>query len=306
MPDPDPGRVSPRAKERGSNQLGTLGSGNHFTEVGYVSEVYDADMAHTLGLEEDTVAVIIHTGSRGLGYQTCDDYLATMLHAAKKYGIDLPDKQLCAAPLTSPEGEQYLGAMAASANFAFANRQLIRHFVEECFLRTLNIGPAEAGVSTVYDVCHNIAKWETHIVDGTPRRVCVHRKGATRAFPPGHEGLSPQYRAIGQPVIIPGDMGRYSYVMVGAPGAYDETFGSCCHGAGRKMSRQKAKKQAKGRPILRELADRGIHVRATGRRTVSEEISEAYKDVADVVDVVDHAGIARKVARMTPMAVIKG
>ncbi len=302
----DPELVSERALERGRNQLGTLGSGNHFLEVQQVEEIHDEAAARALGLFPGQVTVSIHTGSRGLGYQVCDDHLKTMLRASAKYGIELPDRQLCCAPLTSPEGRQYLAAMAGAANFAFANRQLITHWVRETFEQVLGEGPARLRMGLIYDVCHNIAKWETHQVEGRNKRLCVHRKGATRAFPPHHPETPALYRDIGQPVLIPGDMGRYSYVLVGTPGAFDETFGSTCHGAGRVLSRHAAKKQARGHNIEAELAARGILVRAATRATMAEEISEAYKDVMEVVGVVQQAAIGKIVARLRPIAVIKG
>jgi tRNA-splicing ligase RtcB len=301
----EPDAVGARAKQRGKDQLGTVGSGNHFVEVGHVAEVFDATAAARLGLELGTVTVFIHSGSRGLGYQVCDDYLDHMVHAAAKYGIALPDKQLCCAPLTSPEARRYLGAMNAAANYAFANRQLMSHYVRRSLASIFGPGIAEA-TELVYDVCHNIAKFETHQVAGRLRRVCVHRKGATRAFPPGHPELGERFRDLGQPVLIPGDMGRYSFVLLGTPGAFAETFGSTCHGAGRRMSRHQAKQLARSRNVPRELEAQGILVRAASRGTVDEEIPEAYKDVAHVVDVVDAAGIGRKVVRLTPMAVVKG
>ena len=301
----DPDAVSARAKQRGKDQLGTVGSGNHFVEVGYVADVFDPAAATRLGLTPGTVTVFIHSGSRGLGYQVCDDYLDRMVGAADKYGIALPDKQLCCAPLGSPEARQYLGAMHAAANYAFANRQLMSHYVRRSLASIFGPDAAE-GTELVYDVCHNIAKFETHAVAGRPRRLCVHRKGATRAFPPGHPELGERFRDLGQPVLIPGDMGRYSFVLVGTPGAFAETFGSTCHGAGRRMSRHEARKVARARNVPRELAARGILVRAASRATVDEEIPEAYKDVARVVDVVHAAGIGRKVARLAPVAVVKG
>ncbi len=302
----DPGAVSEKALERGRAQLGTLGSGNHFVEVGYVAEIYDQKLADALRLKEDGVTVIVHTGSRGLGHQVCDDYIRVMLQAATKYGIELPDRQLCCAPITSNEGRRYWAGMACAANFAFANRQLISHWVRETFERVMGMGPKQLQLDLIYDVCHNIAKLEEHEVDGHRRRVCVHRKGATRAFPPNHAGIPEVYREIGQPVLIPGDMGRCSYVLVGTEKAFTDTFGSTCHGAGRVMSRHQAKKVARGRAITRELEDRGIIVRSAGRATIAEEISEAYKDVTDVVDVVHHAGISKKVAKLVPGGVIKG
>jgi tRNA-splicing ligase RtcB len=302
----DPGVVSDRALERGRNQLGTLGSGNHFLEIDLVDEIHDPKAAEVLGLFPGQITVSIHTGSRGLGYQVCDDYLKMMIHAAHKYGIKLPDKQLCCAPLSSPEGKQYLAAMACAANFAFANRQLITAWVRESFERVLGKNQAELRMSVIYDVCHNIAKMEEHQVAGKHQRLCVHRKGATRAFPPGHAETPELYRTVGQPVLIPGDMGRYSYVLVGTQGAFDETFGSSCHGAGRVMSRHAAKKLARRRNIVEELATQGIVIRAASRATVAEEIPEAYKDVMDVVNVVQQAGIGKIVARLRPLAVIKG
>ncbi len=306
IPRPDPDAVSPRAIERGRRQLGTLGSGNHFAEIQAVDEIFDERAAAALGLHRGQITVTIHSGSRGLGYQVCDDSLDVMLRAAVKYGIELPDKQLCCAPVRSPEGTRYLGAMAAAANYAFANRQVMTHWVRESFQRVLQRPPRDLKLDIVYDVCHNIAKIESHEVDGKVRKLCVHRKGATRAFPPRHAETPAPYREVGQPVLIPGDMGRYSFVLVGTEGAWKETWGSTCHGAGRRLSRTAARRSARGRPILKELAARGIIVKAEGERTVSEEISEAYKDVAEVVDVVHGAGIARKVARLVPMGVIKG
>jgi len=301
-----PAYVSERAKERGRTQLGTLGSGNHFVEVQRVAAIYDEAAARALGLEADALTVSIHTGSRGLGYQVCDDFLQVMLKASRAHGIDLPDPQLCCAPIGSEEGRRYLGAMYAAANFAFGNRQVITHWVRQSFQEVFSKGPRDLGLEVVYDVCHNIAKIETHRVGGRERRLCVHRKGATRAFPPGHPQTPAAYREVGQPVLIPGDMGRYSYVLVGTARAYEESFGSTCHGAGRRLSRTAARKAARGRPIARELEARGIYVRADGYATLAEEVPEAYKDVAEVVDVVARAGISRKVARLVPVGVIKG
>jgi tRNA-splicing ligase RtcB len=292
--------------ERGKAQLGTLGSGNHFVEVGYVEEVYDETLARTLGLGKEQVTVIVHTGSRGLGHQVCDDYIRVMMDAARRYQIELPDPQLCCAPVSSPEGTRYLEAMASAANFAFANRQMITHWVRETFEQFLRISPRDLKLDLIYDVCHNIAKIETHVVNGERKKVCVHRKGATRAFPPGHPDVPSDYQAIGQPVLIPGDMGRCSYVLLGTKRAMEETFGSTCHGAGRVMSRHQAIKAAKGRDVARELENKGIIVRGASRGTIVEEIPEAYKDVTDVVNVVHNAGISRKVAKLVPMGVIKG
>jgi tRNA-splicing ligase RtcB len=294
----DPGSVSQRAYERGLPQLGTLGSGNHFLEVQYVDEVYDLEAAESFGLREGLVTVLIHSGSRGLGHQVCTDYVERFLEAAPRYGIELVDRQLAAAPVQSPEGERYLGAMSAAANFAFANRQLIAHFVREAF-RKAGFGQS---LRLLYDLAHNNAKFEEH----GGKRVLVHRKGATRAFGPGEGELPEEYRAVGQPVLVPGDMGRYSFVLAGTEGAMLETFGSSAHGAGRKMSRRQAKKTAKGRNVVREMEEKGILVRAAGRATVDEEMSEAYKDAADVIEVTHGAGIGRKVARLRPLIVVKG
>ncbi len=302
----DPDRVSDKAMERGRAQLGTLGSGNHFVEVGYVAEVFDETIARALGLWKDQVTIIVHTGSRGLGHQVCDDYIRVMLDAARKYKIELPDPQLCCAPVSSPEGERYLEAMACAANFAFTNRQMITHWVRETFEQVFQKGPSDLKLDLIYDVCHNIAKIETHTVKGKKKKLCIHRKGATRAFPPNHPDIPSDYQSIGQPVLIPGDMGRCSYVLVGTEKAMEETFGSTCHGAGRVMSRHQAVKAAKGRAIERELEDKGIFVKGASRGTIVEEIPEAYKDVNAVVNVVHHAGISRKVVKLVPMGVIKG
>lgn len=302
----DPDVISERAYTRGRPQLGTLGSGNHFVEIDYIDEIYHPAVASALGLERDGIVVVVHTGSRGFGYQVCDESLPAMLEAARKYGIHLPDRQLCCAPINSPEGQRYFGAMACAANYAFANRQIITHFVRHTFEQVLQIAPRELRMNLVYDVAHNIAKFETYDIGGKSRKVCVHRKGATRAFPAGHPDVPRAYREIGQPVLIPGDMGRCSYVLVGTDAAFTETFGSTCHGAGRLMSRSAAKKQAKGRAIRREMEDRGVIVRSDGRSTLAEEMPEAYKDVSDVIEVVQAAGISRKVARLRPLGVIKG
>jgi tRNA-splicing ligase RtcB len=302
----EPEAVSERAVQRGRDQVGTVGSGNHFIEVGWVDEVYDEPAAHALGLDAGTVTVFIHSGSRGLGYQVCDDYLDRMVKAAGRYGIDLPDKQLACAPLDSPEARDYLGAMRAAANYAFANRQVMGHRVREAFERVFRRSERDLGMELVYDVSHNNAKFERHRVGDGERELCVHRKGATRAFPPGHPELGERFRELGQPVFIPGDMGRYSYVLLGTRGAYDETFGSTCHGAGRRMSRRQAKRETRGRDLDREFEEQGIEVRASSGRTVAEEVPEAYKDVADVVGVVDRAGIGRKLARLRPLGVLKG
>ncbi|MFO0635860.1 MAG: RtcB family protein [Nannocystaceae bacterium] len=302
----DPSKVSERAKDRGRPQIGSLGSGNHFCELGYVAEIYDEVAAAAYGLRRDAITLLIHSGSRGLGHQVCDDALHTMLKASARYGIALPDRQLCAAPLGSPEADDYFGAMACAINFAFANRQVMTHGARRALAAFFGRDAQALGLQLVYDVCHNIAKWEEHEVDGVRRRLCVHRKGATRAFGPGHPDVPTAYRAVGQPVLVPGDMGRYSFVLRGQPGAMQESFGSSCHGAGRRLSRVRAKKLAMSRPIFEELRQRGVWVRADSKATVAEEIPEAYKDVADVVDVVDGAGLATKVAKLVPLAVVKG
>jgi tRNA-splicing ligase RtcB len=297
----DPCAVSERAYKRGGSQLGTLGSGNHFLEVQYVDEVYDDEAARAFGLGRGQITVLIHSGSRGLGHQVCQDYVERFLEAAPRYGIDLVDRQLAAAPIESQEGESYLKAMSAAANFAFANRQLIAHFTREAFA-SAGFDSEEHRLRVLYDLAHNNAKFEEH----AGKEVLVHRKGATRAFGPGVEELPEEYRSVGQPVLVPGDMGRYSFVLAGTEGAMRETFGSSAHGAGRKMSRRQAKKAARGRNVTREMEDAGILVRAAGRATVDEEMSEAYKDAADVIEATHGAGIGRKVARLRPLIVVKG
>ncbi len=301
LPGADPKGVSDRAYQRGVSQLGTLGSGNHFLEVQYVDELYDEEAARAYGLEEGLVTVLIHSGSRGLGHQVCQDYVERCMAAAKRYGIELEDRQLAAAPIQSPEGEAYLGAMAAAANFAFANRQLITHSTRQAFASAEFDSEAHR-LRVLYDLAHNNAKLEEH--DG--REVLVHRKGATRAFGPGNEELPERYHSVGQPILVPGDMGRYSFVLAGTEGAMSETFGSSAHGAGRKMSRRAAKKAAKGRNLRWELEGKGILVRAANRATIDEEMPEAYKDATEVVDTTDGAGIGKKVARLRPLIVVKG
>ncbi len=302
----EPSLVSSRARERGAQQIGTLGGGNHFLEVDRVAEVYDAELAERFGLRVGGVTLLVHSGSRGLGHAVCEELLPVMLRASKAAGIELADKQLACAPLGSPEADRYLKAMSAAANFAFVNRALIAHKAIGALAKAAGVNRTAVGASLLYDVCHNIAKFEEHLVDGRPRRVCVHRKGATRAFGPGHESISERYRDVGQPVIIPGDMGRYSYVLVGANGAMDETFGSACHGAGRLLARAAAKRTSTGAAVLKALNEKGIALRAASVSAIVEEMPEAYKDVADVVDVVERAGFARKVARLEPMIVVKG
>lgn len=298
--------VSKRALERGMPQLGTLGAGNHFLEIQEVVEVYDQKAAAELGIYSGQVTVMIHTGSRGLGYQICDDNVRTMGDTARKYGIELVDRQLACAPVESPEGKRYFGAMVAAANYAWANRQAIAHWVREAFSQVLGLPVERLGMTQVYDVAHNIAKIEEHEVNGKKVKLCVHRKGATRAFPAGHPALPPRYRHLGQPVLIPGDMGTNSYLLLGTSVAARETFGSACHGAGRVWSRTRALKETKGRNVAAELRSRGILVMAASREVLNEEVPDAYKDVDAVVDVCHRAGIARKVARMKPLGVVKG
>jgi tRNA-splicing ligase RtcB len=306
LPDADPEAISERAYTRGLDQVGTLGSGNHFLEIQVVEEVFDREAAQTFGLHEGQVTLMIHCGSRGFGYQVCEDYLSVMGAAASKYHIELPDRQLACAPVASSEGRRYLAAMACAANYAWANRQMIMHLTEEALLHALKISPRDLGLRLVYDVAHNIAKLEEHEIDGKPVKACVHRKGATRAFGPGEPEVPFDYRHVGQPVLVPGDMGRTSFVCKGTAEAMRQTFGSTCHGAGRVMSRAQALKRAKGRAIDRELAVAGVFVRAQGRRTLDEEMPEAYKDVEKVVSVMDRAGISPRVARLRPLGVVKG
>jgi len=302
----DPDAVSPTAYRRGLDQCGTLGSGNHFAEIQVVDEIYDARAAEAMGLSLGAVTIMIHSGSRGFGYQICDDYIKALRHVPGRLGIELPDRQLVCAPVDSPEGRRYLGAMRAAANYAWANRQILAHLVRRALAHHLKASVESLGVRQVYDVAHNIAKIETHEVDGQPRRLCVHRKGATRAFGPGHPELPERYRDTGQPVLIPGDMGTASYVLVGTAEAMQQTFGSTCHGAGRVLSRKAAIRAARGRRIDKELAGAGIIARARGRTGLAEEQPDAYKDVDEVVQTVHAAGLSRKVARLRPMGVIKG
>jgi tRNA-splicing ligase RtcB len=306
LADADPDAVSARALERGSGQCGTLGAGNHFLELQVVDEVVDEEAAAVMGIAEGDVCVMIHSGSRGLGYQVCDDALRDLRHAPAKYRIDLPDRQLACAPVESPEGLRYLGAMRAAANYAWANRQLLMWQVRETFSEFFGQSWESLEMGLIYDVAHNIAKFEQHTVDGVKKTLCVHRKGATRSFPAGHPELPDQFREIGQPVIIPGDMGRASWLLVGRPGSMERSFGTTCHGAGRVMSRTAAIAHAKGRRIDRELADQGVVVRARHWKGLAEEQPDAYKDVSLVVDVVHRAGLAGKVARLRPIGVIKG
>ena len=303
LPGADPAKVSERAKERGRPQLGTLGSGNHFLEIQYVEQVLDAHAAQSFGVSEGQIVVLIHSGSRGLGHQVCTDYLRDMDAAMKKYDIHIADRQLASVPVQSKEGQAYLAAMRAAANYAWANRQGITHFLRGAFQRVFG---RETRLAVVYDVCHNIAKQERYTIDGSDRTVLVHRKGATRAFPAGHPELVRDYRDVGQPVFIPGSMGTASWILVGQPGAMKETFGTTCHGAGRLLSRTAAQKGRDLRDVVRGLEEAGIYVKSETKTGILEEIPEAYKDVDEVVSVVHHAGLAKKVARLRPIGVIKG
>ncbi len=301
-----PDYVSDTACDRGASQCGTLGSGNHFLEVQVVDEIADEAAAEALGLRLGCITVLIHSGSRGLGYQVCEDNLKALRGVPERYGIELPDRQLACAPIRSPEGERYLGAMRAAANFAWCNRQIMTHLARQAFADVFEQPAEKLGMRLVYDVAHNIAKSEVYEVDGVQRMLCVHRKGATRAFPPGHPETPARYRGVGQPVMIPGDMGRASWVLVGQAGSMEHTFGSCCHGAGRAMSRSAAIRASKGRSIRKELLARGVYARSRGRTGLEEEQPDAYKDVSHVCEVVHRAGIAKKVARLRPIGVIKG
>jgi tRNA-splicing ligase RtcB len=303
LEDADPGDVSERAKERGRPQLGTLGSGNHFLEVQYVDQIADEEAARAMGLIKNQVVVLIHSGSRGLGHQVCTDSLREMGAAMRKYGIEIPDRQLACVPIDSTEGQTYLSAMRGAANFAWANRQGITHFLRGAFQRIFG---DSTQLDLIYDVCHNIAKHERHEIEGKKRDVLVHRKGATRAFPPGHPEVNPVYRHVGQPVFIPGSMGTASWVLAGQEGSMQETFGTTCHGAGRLLSRAAAKKGRDVASVLKSLEDAGIYIRSETKKGILEEIPEAYKDVDEVIEVVHNAGLAKKVARLRPMGVIKG
>jgi tRNA-splicing ligase RtcB len=304
MPGADPDQVSERAVERGRRQVGSLGSGNHFLEVGYVSEVFSPDVAGVLGIERDTVTILIHTGSRGFGHQVCTDFLKEM--ASSPIDLNLPDRQLASARLDSSLGRRYLGAMAAAANFAWANRQTLMALAQRAVAESFGCPEERLGFRLLYDVSHNIAKVETHEVDGRRRRVCVHRKGATRALPPQDERLPPSYAGIGQPVLVPGDMGTASHICVGVAYGGEHPFHSSCHGAGRLLSRKAAVRQGRGRSVVDELRKRGVTVMAKNKRTLAEEMPEAYKDVGEVVNTLHNAGLLRKVAELRPLGVIKG
>jgi tRNA-splicing ligase RtcB (3'-phosphate/5'-hydroxy nucleic acid ligase) len=297
----DPGAVSPRARQRGADQLGTVGSGNHFLELQRVDRVHDEACAAAYGLRAGQVTILIHSGSRGLGHQVCTDYVKRMDAALGTHGIELPDRQLSCAPLASPEGRQYVAAMAAAANFAWANRQALAHAIRESIRRVMGDGAAD-GTRQVYDVAHNVAKLERH----GGRAVCVHRKGATRAFPPGSDEIPAAYREAGQPVFIPGSMGTSSFVLAGRQGSMERSFGTTCHGAGRSMSRSGARKKIGGAELRRELEEAGIVVRCPSNRGLAEEAPFAYKDVERVVAVVERAGLAARVAQLRPIGVVKG
>ena len=302
----DSTKVSPRAKDRGKGQVGTLGAGNHFIEIDVVDLISDESAARRMGLFEGQITVQIHCGSRGLGHQVCSDYVKRFQKSIHRFGYNLPDRELVCAPLSSPEGRDYLAAMKAAANFAFANRQVLAHHIRRSFEQTLAGKVNNYQVYQIYDIAHNMAKIETHTVDGRPMKLCVHRKGATRAFGPGSAELPSSYRDVGQPVLVPGSMGTASWVLVGTQNSMAQTFGSTCHGAGRSMSRKKAKKSVHGPKLREQLEAKGIHVRAGSMSGLAEEAPAAYKDVHRVVGVVHGAGIARKVARLKPLAVIKG
>jgi tRNA-splicing ligase RtcB len=302
----DPAKVSAHARDRGRNQLGTLGSGNHFLEVDQVVNTYDEEAADAFGLRPGQIVVLIHCGSRGLGHQVCTDYVRDFQQVLARYGIRLPDRELVCAPLSSPEGAGYSAAMQAAANFAFANRQVLAMLARESFEQVLGGSGLPIQLRQVYDVAHNIGKVEWHTVNGQRMQVCVHRKGATRAFPPGNEEIPVDYQPVGQPVLVPGSMGTASYVLAGTQGAMQQTFGSTCHGAGRMMSRTAAKKQVRGETLKQELNRRGIRIRAGSLAGLAEEAPLAYKQVEEVIEVVEGAGIARAVARLEPLAVIKG
>jgi len=301
----DPDAVSVRAYERGKAQSGTLGSGNHFLEVQVIDQLYNRDACDALNLNLGQVTIMIHSGSRGFGYQVCEDYTRSMVHCLSKYNINVPDRQLACAPVNSDEGKAYLGAMKCAANYAWANRQCLMHLTRLSFERVFNASWQKLGMFLIYDVAHNIAKIEKHKVSGKEKNLCVHRKGATRSLPPGHPALPDRYKKLGQPVIIPGDMGRNSYLLVGDERAH-ETFFSACHGAGRVKSRTASARSTNLHTLLKDLESRGIIVKASGRDTIVEEAPQAYKDVNEVVDVVHNAGLAKRVCRMRPLGVIKG
>jgi tRNA-splicing ligase RtcB len=302
----DPDTVSQRAYERGKAQSGTLGSGNHFLEIQVIDQLYSRDLCDEFGLVLGQITIMIHSGSRGFGYQVCDDYARSMVHCLQKYNINVPDRQLACAPVNSAQGQAYLGAMKCAANYAWANRQCLTHLTRKAFEKVFGLSWQKMGMFLIYDVAHNIAKIEKYTLNGKEKTLCVHRKGATRAFGPGHPGLPDRYKKTGQPVIIPGDMGRNSYLLIGTKQAEEETFGSACHGSGRLKSRTAAAKSINADTLLKELESKGIIVKASGRDTIVEEAPGAYKDVNEVVDVMHNAGISKRVCRMRPLGVIKG
>jgi len=302
----DPTAISSRAKERGRGQMGTLGSGNHFIEVDVVQEIYDAGAAACFGIDLQSICILLHSGSRGLGHQVCTDHLEGMAAAVRKYGIRLPDRQLACAPIQSPEGQSYYAAMKGAANYAWANRQIMSSLIEQAWCEALHISPRVLGCRLVCDVSHNIAKKEKHVIAGQERAVMIHRKGATRAFAAGSDQVPERYRRYGQPVLVPGDMGSGSYILLGTDQAMDETYGSSCHGAGRVKSRAQAIKDARGKNPFQEMEEHGVIVLAAGKKTIAEEMPSAYKNVDEVVESACQAGISRKVARLRPIGCIKG
>ncbi|MDI6786250.1 MAG: RtcB family protein [bacterium] len=306
LPNANPDNISDRAYERGLRQLGTLGSGNHFLEIQVVEEIYEKNVASIFNLKKDYIVIMIHSGSRGLGYQVCEDYLRFMREVSEKYKIYPPDRQLCCAPLNSPEGKKYHSAMSSAANYAWANRQCIMYWTKEVFGKVLQASPNDLNIQLLYDVAHNIGKIEEHEVAGKKLTLCVHRKGATRAFPAGHKNVPEKYKTVGQPVIVPGDMGRSSFILIGTEKGMEETFGSACHGAGRLMSRTKALETTRGNKVIEDLHKKGIVIKSASYKTIAEEMPEAYKDVSDVVNVLHEAGICRKVAKLRPLGVVKG
>jgi len=306
MEGANPDKVSQRAVERGMPQLGTLGAGNHFLEIQVVDSIYNVKIAQRFGIEKNQIMIMIHTGSRGFGHQICSDYIHKIQNVMSRYGITVPDRELASVPIKSPEGRDYISAMKAGANFAWVNRQMIMHWVRESFSEVLKKSPESLGMELIYDITHNTAKFEKHMVDGKEKLLCVHRKGATRAFPAGHSALPDIYRDIGQPVIIPGDMGSYSYILIGKKDSMKETFGSTCHGAGRVLSRRKALKVTAGRKISNELKNKGVYARAKSITTLREEVPEAYKDIEEVVEVVEKVGLSEKIVRLRPIGVVKG
>jgi tRNA-splicing ligase RtcB len=306
MKGANPSLVSDRAYERGSDQIGTLGSGNHFIEIDIVDEIYDERIANVFGLHKDDIAVLFHTGSRGFGYQICDDYLKVLKKEYSSFGIEVVDKQLACAPIKSDLGQEYYSAMVCAVNYAFANRQVITFLIRNVFEKFFKISPKELNMNLIYDVAHNIAKFEEHFLDNKKIKLCVHRKGATRAFPANHSEIPDNYKSVGQPVLIPGDMGRSSFVLVGTEKAMEWTFGSTSHGAGRVMSRNNAMREARGRSITKDMEEKGITVVAKEKATLAEEMSEAYKNIEDVINVISSSGISKKVVKLKPIGVIKG